>query len=536
MSGVETHDWDVIAAITYADVNAAIDAQGSSPQSFDVTSQDGSSTLSGRFGPWRLTTGGAGSLLHIEAPILEARASYNGAELPMDPTVARLLVHAEFLPQPDSVGKRNLVLRTSPRAEGEIVVTVEGPSPAQSTTNAEGKVVEDFLRQTLMKSLIEQWANANLDAFNHVFAVADLELDLSASPGLTWMTPWHLGYAVQEPAINPTVDNAVFAVLALVDEPAGDDEKSLRLQNLAYEVDLGAIPPGRKAGLVISGPQFVRQFIYPTMPHVFAGLENTRPEENFTISNGGITIRNHNELKLDAHKLEEKTLVDPVVPAETFSMELVGTELRIRSENMWFEYSPGIFVYLSFHTHVEVFFDENIERLQITKGEVISDGHAEMSDALQGLMIGLLVIGIVTAVAGGVAGAISKSATTAVEEVAQGASITVTGAARTAALAAEEASIMCGRIVSNAATIETIGARAAVIGGVAGVGGFVLAGGSALTEVLKTIADNDFSAVPDIADLTNLALGEGIRFSGMQDYRIAEAGLNGALIFGLEHA
>ena len=166
---VDTNGWDTVAAIPYRDVNAAIIANSASPPNFSQTASDGSASANGTFGQWSLTTGGAGPDLMMSLPITGGTVTVGTTSHPITACVATVLVHAAFLPQPDHPHLKALRLSAAAVGDPANTAAVQSLVPAQP----------NFLANAALGQLLQDWLNANLQSFNHVFAVVDLDAEFT---------------------------------------------------------------------------------------------------------------------------------------------------------------------------------------------------------------------------------------------------------------------------------------------------------------------------------------------------------------------
>jgi hypothetical protein len=510
-SYVDTNGWDCVSAIKYSDVNKAIQNQKSSPTSFTQPAPDGSATIQGTFGDWLLTLGGSGKNIWMQVPITSGTLTMGTTQIKLDPCTATIEVHAQFLPQPDD--KQNLVLTTKGDSATP-AVTVEGVLPAQS----------NFMAQAALNELLVVWFNANLDQFNHVFAVADFNAQLDA--GLTWLKPSRVGYAVAEPELDPTLDNSVFGVLALID--GNTDTTGLSLQVSPF-----AIPDKSDAGFLLSPQVCLNHMVLPSTPLMFQGITDQPPLSNFKIDASGTRIINTNDLTLVPFQLTNDKTVTPTVSAGDFTIQVETTELVITISDMQFEYSPGIYVHLNYEGRQILGYDTTHDILDLTVDTQSGSGSVQVSKGFQIADIVLGVLSIVTAIAGGVGGAVAKAATTAVASATE-ASVTV--AENVGEDLPVTVTILKGIVSGTAQEISQLGARFAMIAKVAMIGAFATGTTSGIMAIVQAAANLDYDKMPKISDLTNNAIGKAVMWpSGTPSFTLNSAQLNGACQFGLTY-
>jgi hypothetical protein len=517
---VDTNGWDTVAAISYKDVNDAIVRQGSAPQHFAQSAGDGSASVTGDFGQWALTTGGAGPDIMMALPVTGGTVTVGANSYPITPATATVLVRANFLPQPDNPARQLLQLQTKATlTAGEEAASVEDMQPAQPV----------FLANAALRQLLQDWLNAHLQEFNHTFAVVDFNAEFTRE-GMEWLRPSHTGYAVAEQAVGATLENSVFAVMCLIDGKTDT-------QGLVFQVSPYAIPTGRKAGFILSSEKFLQHMMLAAVPLMFKGIQDRPVTDYFRIDNDGTRIINIKPLNLLDTKLENGKTVKPTVKERLFSIEVNETELKISITGMEFEYSPGITVNLTYEGAATLSFDAVQRVLDLAVASQSGSGSVQVSEGIIIAEIVAGVTGIVLSVVGGLGGVVSRTANAAVRtatEAELGAA--VAAGADAEAAAAAQVTCCCGLIAGTPQKITQIGATAFTIAKVAAVGGFLFASAWGIMEIVQAVAQKDYQSMPKITDLTDNAVGRAVIWpEGVPGYALASAGLNGSLQFGLDY-
>jgi hypothetical protein len=509
-STVDTNGWHTVAAITYADVNRAIAANGRGPKTFLQTASDKSASITGTFRAWSLTTGGSGAILMMSLPITDGEVVIGTTSTPISACTATVRIQAIYT----TGTKVNLVNDATQGA------AVEACLPAQS----------NFVADATLKDLLGVWLNANLSQFSAVFASVDLDADYTRE-GLSWLTPSFKGYAVAELSQGATVNNSVFGVLCLIDDtqpPPGLD----------WQISPYVIPKGASASFVISEDKFLSHMMLAAVPAMFQGITNDPVGQHFVIDNGGTRIRNTGSVTLLPVKLDNGHVVTPTVSDSNFTIQLDQAELEIAITDMQFEYSPGITVHLNYSGRSVISLDTTHDILQMSAAIQSGSGSVAVSKDLQIAEIVLGVASIVLAVVGGLGGFIGRTASAAV----QSASTAVLGAAEATgedAAVAEQVTVTCcrGLISGTPAEVNQIAARLFAVAKVAGIGVFCTTLMPAITAIIKAVADGDYQSMPKITELTSNAIGKTVIWpEAVGTFKLASAQLNGAFQFGLVRA
>ncbi|TIN49194.1 MAG: hypothetical protein E5Y32_02390 [Mesorhizobium sp.] len=504
---VDTNGWHTIAAIKYADVNKAIARDKKGPTKFDQGSPDGKEKANGNFGPWTLTTGGAGTTLIMELPIIEGTITIDGTAYPITACVAKVAVKATFLPQSGSSVESLVNDKSQP-------VSVAACEPVQS----------DFAAAAALPRLLETWLNSNLSEFNAVFASVDLDADYNV--GMDWLKPSFRGYAVAEPAYSPTLENSVFAVMCLIDntdEPAG----------LLWQISPYAIPPTAKGAFLVAPEKFLEHMILPVVPAMFTGIKDAPARDHFRIDNAGTRICNRTDVKLMSVKLDNHKEVSPAIAAQNFAIQLESGEIVLSIADMTFEYSPGITLHLNYTLRCGLTLSEN--HLDFTVLEQTGSGSVEVSKGLDIAQIVLGATSIVLALVSGGTGAVSKVADAAIVSTTEATTVAV----ENAVMDENEAELavvngLKGIIKGTVPEVRELSSRLMAVVKVAVVGGFCCTLLPAFVQIMQAIANGDYNKIPRIGDLVNDHVGKTVKWpADAGGFVLNSAQLNGALQFGL---
>ncbi|GAA6189863.1 TULIP family P47-like protein [Litorivita sp. NS0012-18] len=547
---LDTHNWSMVAAVTYDEVNAAIAAQASSPTQLQITDTDkeGNTTiLDATCGPWTLTTGGAGQNLMIHVPITGGTITFLGKEYDLSPASTIFKVYAKFFDHtPDqTAGKKNLRVTATQESTGDRSSATE-PAPAQPSGMA----------QAMLGLMLNNWVLKNIEEFGNVFAVVDLEAQFAKYKNLGWMRPWYIGYACAEPSETPTTANSVFGVLALIDEPPTEAQKQAMIQKTTYSVDLQAIPNGADGGLVLAPEVFLKHMMLPAVPYMFQTVEDAKdvPTSDFVIFNDGRSIQNLKKIKMQGMQLDpigkdgkpdkkNPTTVYPTVPKKAFNLEVDGQYLSITANDITFSGGPGITVKLNYHGQLTISLQETtdplgkkVKALQLNDYTNNTDGSVETAKWVNIVNIVGGVVSLVGAIVGFGASRIVKAASGAVN-AATSATVDTTIAVTDDVSLTSEATISCCRGIfkGSVASITELGARFAVISKVAAAAAFVGGTVTGILWILKGVAGLNSKTQFDMADFIEDGLFEALTFPNGGAYKLTSAQLKGVLLMGLEN-
>jgi hypothetical protein len=320
-----TNGWDTTYAIRLTDVNRAIAAKGTSPTSWSASIPasmfgpriDGTGT----FGTWSLTNGaGSGATIRMHIPFA-ATVTANGTSLDVAGGLAYVLVKLTYLPQPPNTpGRKSLVVRTQGGSPDDPVVSVSSvtyTSPAQNS-GLDNALVE----------LLQQWFNANLSSFEHVFATVNLGME-GASGAFQWLYPTHSAYAYIDGA---TLDDSLLGVLCMTE--------SRDITGTVQELAAGAIPDAARAGFSISPERFLDKMVLPSLVAEFPQV----PSTTFQLSNNNTEIDATGSVTLPAVNVAGVNYT----PEMTTFRVTVNNDQLVTYAYIHIPISPGIDAYAEF--------------------------------------------------------------------------------------------------------------------------------------------------------------------------------------------
>lgn len=577
-----TKGWDTVFALRYPQLNARLSAAYNDPKCrlprrFDasVSGLLGQLAVAGDWGPWQVTTGGSGRLLHMCCPIRsgkltmddQPKSDLRGMEVVIQ---VRLQLVKHDTSARDLTGySHKLVVHHEAGDSGEPPVAVV------AIRDAHGRALNPADQAALEGPLLT-WFDDHLQEFDHVFALVDLN-DKIATGDFAWVKPLEQGvaYACAEdasPEATPEerMASSVFAVLCKTEGRVS--------KHLAAEINTNAIPAGEEAAFCFSREMYLEHFVMSALPLLFQLEDATNKDipteqlledfrRNFQVQNDGKCISNIRKLKLPEMQLGDDgkgRRVQPVVDAGSFRFEIDGTLLRIEFSPMSFEYIAGVHVHLYYSSTARLTLKDGTISLVETGRSLKTVVEHDTSSVITSIVVGI-VAGVVLAAAGGAAGAalakaiggaaqaatttISESATTAVTEVlVEAGEAEIQAAARAganeleaAATAAQEVGSLfnrAGNVVKNVAGyFKTNWPK--ILGGM--LGGAVAAPVGAYLQIAEALASGDTKKLPTLTSLagsvsktvawssndlfepTAIALHDAVQLSGVIKPKVKDA-------------
>lgn len=349
----DTNNWDTVFAITFKNANTAITKAGSSPPGFSGIYTDGLSgskyTVAANFGAWQLV-GGSGALVHMALPLTDGKVTLEGGSTSITFNgSATIEVHLDYLPQPETASaasdtKQYLKVKTTTTDPNtDPIVSIQ--SVSLDNENAAGAVQE----------VLDQWLLNNLQTFNHVFTVVDINVQ-AAKDQFQWLKPTKVGYAVNAPEAAK-VEDYIFGVLAMTEHRPGT--------NLSAQISPNIIPTGANAGFLIAQERFLEKIMMPNMAALFKGAT----VDDFELTDDNTIIRNKNTLSFQNFELENGGIItNATIDAQKFTLEARASTLLVMFDDLHFgwdadgngggEGSPYV-VHLTYSGESELFMDTN---------------------------------------------------------------------------------------------------------------------------------------------------------------------------------
>jgi|HubBroStandDraft_6_1064221.scaffolds.fasta_scaffold177100_2 hypothetical protein len=392
--GYTTNGWDTVYVIALPDVNAAIVSQKSSPTSWTATIKGGTFNPTidgtGAFGDWALTVGGSGSIVRMNIPFTATVVVHDGdnTTFHVEGGTAFVEVKLEYIPQPptDGTTPNNLKVRDSGGSQNDPVVTVSSvsyTSPAQ----------DDGLDNALVE-LLQQWMNANLMQFEHVFATVNLGLD-EASGDFAWLSPTTTSYAYLD---NVIIADALLGVLCMTEGRSAEDA--------VQEIGSGAIPSGARSSFNLSLERVMTKMVMPGLPMEFTHA----PAGTFSLSADATQITATQSFNLDAVKVGAIDYT-PNVTAYSITVvdDVIETTIAVHTP-----ISPGIDAYFSgtyFSNITLATKDDGTQSLTWTQAEdpQTNSWYTVATWVVITEAIASLILAVIGAIAGGVAASVEST-------------------------------------------------------------------------------------------------------------------------------
>lgn len=264
-----THGWDTVFAIPAGDVNKAIVDKKSSPLNFSY--DDGTVKITSDFGDWQITQGGDGKNIRLQIPMRNIKLTVDSTKKVIDIQTATAIteIELEYLPHTDAdlADTNGQPMALKPKLKSDVPTAPVFDVIELMVPDSE-KV--DIVVKAMVQQVLQEWGNANLSEFNHVFSVVNL--NRMVDKGWEFVTPTYTSYAYLDN--GGSVDTSLFGVLCMTGGRGGSKNNA--------QVAFNAIPKGSVAGFLISQARTLHDLVRPAIMQTYSGLT----DENFLMDDG----------------------------------------------------------------------------------------------------------------------------------------------------------------------------------------------------------------------------------------------------------
>ncbi len=335
-------DWDTVFAVPYDRINSAIASEGKYPKTMDFAQTTGAKlAMKADFGPWQLVPKGDGATVRVSLPMTGMTGSYFNAGTPVtfdcDDLTGVIEIHLDLLPDDPvkplagfhktplpllkpGTKRHKLVVSTTPQQGSKLAATYVGMDFVKPLSNP--------VAQLYVEMAFQLWCNANLAAFEHVFAVIDLN-DQIATGQWAFCKPHTASYACVDSLDGKS---GLFALLCMT---SSDPVPSIQ------QVTHFAVPPGGDAGFLVRNKRFMLDLLQTALINTWTEMTADKLE----LSSGSqlLQMKANEKVTLPQFPVTAKdgtqTFYTPIL--DSFSVEIETNILRIDMHTD-VEVSPGI--------------------------------------------------------------------------------------------------------------------------------------------------------------------------------------------------
>ena len=257
---ISTFGWDTAFAVRIENVNTAIKSRGASPLNYTyIEPTDTSTYCIGDFDVWSVVRGGDGSGVNIRIPLLNISGQYNNGSGYTTYHCAGgsiiVTVRLEYF----DVGESSKHLKVKPTSTSEDVPVIE-----LYRADFSQFPVEPAMAVYAIESAIISWCTDNLDAFNHIFSIIDIN-DEADTGAWAFLKPTSVSYAY----IDGDSDyDAFLSVLAMTmgESPAG----------LQQVVDKRIVQADEEGAFCISSLLLLKKLVFPNLQALWPNLKDNQ--------------------------------------------------------------------------------------------------------------------------------------------------------------------------------------------------------------------------------------------------------------------
>lgn len=399
-SPVTTNGWDCVTVCRVSALNQKIALDKTYPDSIDAeyNTKYGDFSLSAKFKPWSIITGGDGRNVKLEIPFGEGVYELaNGDKFDVDGIYATIYVKLNYFPLSDSAlaedGSYELKVKTELTDVKDPIATVIDMG-YYNPGNINPIDPEDMY---ILQFLLKEWLNEpeNLKKFDTLFSTVVINNLGEESDEFRWLRATSMGYAYTD---KNTPESSIFGVLTMTNERSSDG-----LPNQLPAVNLVS---DDNSCFIINREVFVKYQLLPSMPYIFEGTS----EDDFVLDKAGLTITARN-LPMDSIRVG---LIDYYPVADKFEMTFDESYIRT-SCSAHTVLSPGIVAYTTIITKQTLELDVNSAGEQVMVYSMVGEPDViNSTDIAPWISVTVAIVALIGAIATGTAGLLEHKILTAV--------------------------------------------------------------------------------------------------------------------------
>ena len=309
---VYTFGWDTSFGIPVPDANKAIVDKKSSPKKFSYG--ESSFSLTSDFGNWQICEGGSGKNIRFTIPLSNIVLTYtsNNNVVKCDSGTAVMEVNMHYVPHNETAAGDGV--KSNPKALIVKSTSDSESEPAAILVSLELSKDLGTVSEAIIQEGLKNWLNENLEEFNHIFSVVDLDRMIDQGQW-GFVTPNYTSYAFLD---GKTLDDSILGVLTMTGDRNGDD--------LANQVSNDIIPEKSKAGFLVSQKRTLSDLVRPAIEQAYPGLN----KDNFLLNDAGTKLYLKEGVSVNIQPVEhDGSTYQPVL--KQLSVESDGQILTLQS-------------------------------------------------------------------------------------------------------------------------------------------------------------------------------------------------------------
>jgi hypothetical protein len=541
-TSVSTFGWDTAYIASFPVVNKAIMTQKSFPATFEYKDATGI-TIKGNWTSWQLCPGGAGQDVQLKCIIQSGTAQGDGQDGALDGASVIIQVNLATVASTDPVNDPTASKGTGAAQALVVDTSGKGADPAVSIISSSYPNVSSVLLKDVLDSIFKNYFNANINQFNHVFAVMNLN-EVADQDGFQWLKPTAFQYAVASPE-DGSIDNSAFGLIAMVQ---GNPIQPTMQQAVDVRA-LANLPAGANSAFVISETMVAQNMLRRGAISTIQGSTAA----DFGFSADGLSVTNVNDLVWGNFQTEHG-VISPRIAKNNFTLRADDTYIYLEITNANYETSPGVTIHMNLTQKFTYSTVQAKNGNYVFIPDIKGFGNPTVTSNVslsEGLQITEIVMGAVAAVAGvlcaasAIGSALSAAADVAVDTGENAANIVMdadeieAAAADNPAAAAEEnesgaQSADDGAAdPANPAQVQNSGIFTSTkFRLVVGLTGAIAGATSGGIGIAKAVTAMDYDQIPAFDTFAANCLGASV-WPGLGDYKLISAGFRSSLVMAL---
>ena len=354
MTTLDTMGWDLVFATTFAVITTGIEESGAVPAGFSASDTASGASVTGAWGPWRLTDGSPGNYLWLECTATTGTFHTSAANYDLAGSQWTVQFGLEWQTKAATGG--------NPATQALVPATTGEAAPTLiDYTGPDVKGTDAYILVSLMNTLLR----SQVAALGSVFMSIVLG-DLTMEPDQEWMVPTSAAYACA-PLPDGDARLGVFALLATT-----QDRDASTLQAAVDRRVFDAAPAGAEAALVLGPRLVVEQLLVPGIQAIVLG---TQPSD-FGIDSTGTVVYNKSTMTWGQFSYD---LDDGTSATVTPTIEPGNLELALDGELIHVSLSDIRFAYPGWHGPGNVMISFGAQQFYRFEFAVNSEGHLVMA-------------------------------------------------------------------------------------------------------------------------------------------------------------
>ncbi|QOS99888.1 TULIP family P47-like protein [Brevibacterium sp. JNUCC-42] len=356
ISDLSLMGWDTNYVTSYSNVNKAIQQKKLYPQNFYTEDSDdifGDFSMNGTFDSWEITTGGDGKNVNFICKIGEdSYFSFETRSYPLNGDLVKIQLKLQYFNSEktiaDSTGKGDgnqvdLKVKTDQDNNGdEPVIIVSTPGVGQRVLDS------------IIKTMFEDWFNANIDQFENIFSHVLLE-ETAKDENFQWLKPTEKYYGVAEPE-DASLDDCILAVMTMVE----NRQNNLKQHNVDARL-LHAVKNAKDtndSAFGIDMPLFVEKWLVRGI-----GLMQVGTPDEFEKTDNGLFIQNKESIPFGNVEDHHDNSVPSYIEPKKFRLGIFNNELVLDIEDLTWQQAPGITGHVNYQQRYSLSLKSGIDEL-----------------------------------------------------------------------------------------------------------------------------------------------------------------------------